>query len=53
MGRQVLPKTVKPTHYKVTLVPNLESFIFTGQVSISLQVKEATKLIQFNSKRNQ
>lgn len=33
-GREVLPKNVIPTHYRLTLEPNLETFEFDGQVEI-------------------
>lgn len=33
-GREVLPKNVKPTHYHLTLEPNLETFEFNGHVEI-------------------
>lgn len=33
-GREVLPKNVKPLHYRITLEPNLETFEFDGQVDI-------------------
>jgi aminopeptidase 2 len=46
--RDVLPKHVKPSHYNVTLVPGLESFKFTGQVSITIHVSQATKTIVLN-----
>jgi aminopeptidase 2 len=46
--RDVLPKHVKPSHYNVTLVPGLESFKFTGQVSITIHVSEPTKTIVLN-----
>lgn len=32
--RQVLPTVVKPTHYDLWLQPNLDTFIFQGQVKI-------------------
>lgn len=33
-GRDVLPANVKPTHYNLTLEPNLETFEFRGEVVI-------------------
>ncbi|EMC91137.1 hypothetical protein BAUCODRAFT_39278 [Baudoinia panamericana UAMH 10762] len=48
-GREVLPKNVKPTHYDVTLEPNFETFKFEGSVTISLDVKDATKSITLNT----
>lgn len=33
-GREVLPTNVKPLHYDLTLEPNLETFEYTGKVSI-------------------
>lgn len=35
---QRLPKTVTPLHYDLFLKPNLESFIFDGNVSVNVQV---------------
>ena len=34
MGREVLPKNVKPTHYRLTFEPNLETFEFDGIAEI-------------------
>lgn len=33
-GREVLPTNVKPTHYDLTLEPDLEKFTFSGRVII-------------------
>ena len=33
-GREVLPKNVKPTHYDLTLEPNLKTFEYEGKVVI-------------------
>lgn len=33
-NRQVLPTNVKPTHYDLTLQPNLQTFEFHGQVKV-------------------
>jgi hypothetical protein len=33
-GREVLPKNVRPTHYRLTLEPDLENFEFDGLVEI-------------------
>lgn len=35
---QRLPDNVKPKHYKLSLVPDLKSFIFRGNVSIQIEV---------------
>jgi len=32
--RQVLPSSVRPTHYDITLTPDLKNFIFTGSEAI-------------------
>lgn len=48
-GREVLPKNVKPTHYHLTLEPNLESFKYDGEVVIDLDVVEDTKSITLNT----
>lgn len=33
-GRQVLPKSARPSHYVLTLTPDLEKFTFEGHVTI-------------------
>ena len=33
-GREVLPKNVKPTNYRLTFEPNLETFEYHGRVEI-------------------
>ncbi|KAJ9085937.1 hypothetical protein DSO57_1009263 [Entomophthora muscae] len=48
-GRQVLPKSARPTHYVLTLTPDLEKFTFEGQVTISLEILETTSQIVLNS----
>jgi len=35
-----LPKTVVPTHYKLKLKPNLETFVFEGEQEVKLTVSE-------------
>lgn len=35
---QRLPDNVKPKHYKLSLVPDLKSFVFRGDVSIQIEV---------------
>jgi aminopeptidase 2 len=47
--RIVLPKNLRPSNYKVTLIPGLETFRFSGQVSITLNVIESTKTIIANA----
>jgi len=32
--RELLPTNVKPTHYQIFLFPDLEKFIFEGEVVI-------------------
>nr|POE63591.1 aminopeptidase 2 [Quercus suber] len=49
MGREVLPKNVKPLHYDLTLEPDLEKFTYEGHVTIELDVVEDTKSISLNT----
>ncbi|KAF2405417.1 hypothetical protein EJ06DRAFT_535325 [Trichodelitschia bisporula] len=49
MGREVLPKNVKPLHYHLTLEPNLSTFEYEGEVVIDLDVVEDTNSISLNS----
>ncbi|XP_042203152.1 puromycin-sensitive aminopeptidase-like [Homarus americanus] len=44
-----LPENVKPTHYKITLQPNLVKCVFHGSQEVDIEVKEATKQIKFNT----
>ncbi|KAG1335968.1 hypothetical protein G6F62_006431 [Rhizopus arrhizus] len=48
--RQVLPTNVKPTHYDLTLEPNLKTFKFDGQVKVNLNVNEDTTTIVLNTR---
>lgn len=32
--RQILPATVKPTHYDLNLTPNLNDFVYSGTVKV-------------------
>ena len=47
--RDILPAHVKPSHYDVTIVPDLEKFTFEGHVLIDLQVNSNTKEIKLNA----
>ena len=44
-----LPRTVKPTHYDVSLVPNAAASSFAGKVRITLEVLTATTSITLNA----
>lgn len=47
--RVVLPGTVIPEHYDLTLTPDAEHLTFSGKVIITLRVKEATRDIVLNA----
>ncbi|EIE91503.1 hypothetical protein G6F46_002840 [Rhizopus delemar] len=49
-NRQVLPTNVKPTHYDLTLQPNLKTFEFYGQVKVNLDVVKDTNTIVLNTR---
>ncbi|KAG1469429.1 hypothetical protein G6F56_003261 [Rhizopus delemar] len=49
-NRQVLPTNVKPTHYDLTLQPNLQTFEFHGQVKVNLNVAQDTNTIVLNTR---
>ncbi|KAF9947569.1 hypothetical protein BGZ70_002613 [Mortierella alpina] len=49
--RVVLPKNVTPVHYDLKLTPNLETFVFSGEVAISVNVHEPTSVIKLNAKK--
>jgi aminopeptidase N len=44
-----LPRTVRPSHYHVSLVPNASSSTFTGKVTISIEVLSKTSSITLNA----
>jgi len=43
-----LPRNIIPSHYDIQIQPDLESFTFTGQVSIKVHVKQPTRTVTFN-----
>ena len=45
-----LPKTVKPSNYKISLTPDLTKFTFAGTVEIDVDVLEATSTVKINAK---
>ncbi|KAG0214740.1 hypothetical protein BGX33_001857, partial [Mortierella sp. NVP41] len=49
--RIVLPTNVTPVHYDLKLNPDMETFIFTGEVSININIHEPTAEIQLNAKK--
>ena len=44
-----LPTHVRPLRYSLKLAPDLDSFTFTGQVSIQVQVTEPTSQVVLNA----
>ncbi|KAG0343893.1 Aminopeptidase 2 mitochondrial [Podila humilis] len=48
-GRVVLPTNVRPTHYDLTLKPDLVNFTFDGAVVINLDINQPTTAITCNS----
>ncbi|TNN44636.1 Endoplasmic reticulum aminopeptidase 1 [Liparis tanakae] len=51
--RMRLPKTVSPSHYDLSLHPNLTTLDFTGVVRIQLDVHEDTRAIVLHAKQMQ
>ncbi|KAK3810370.1 MAG: peptidase family M1-domain-containing protein [Benniella sp.] len=49
-NRVVLPTNVTPSHYTLTITPNLKEYTFRGYVEINVTIHEATKTIQINTK---
>ena len=45
----MLPKNVRPVHYRLTLTPDLAEATFCGHVSIDLEVLEPTDTVVLNS----
>ena len=48
-SRYRLPKTVTPSHYDLTLKPDLVNFTFAGTEEISISVSETTDVFVINS----
>ncbi len=48
-AREVLPDTVVPLHYDLTLSPDLDALTFHGKVSITIQVAARTSRITLNA----
>ncbi len=45
----MLPANVRPSKYTLTLKPNLQSFKFTGEVSIKIEILEPSSSITLNA----
>ena len=45
----VLPTNVRPTHYQITLQPDMEKFTFDGLEVIDIDVQEPTSEISLNA----
>ena len=45
----ILPEQVIPTHYRLTLAPNLTDFTFAGEVSISLEIRSPSMSVTMNT----
>lgn len=50
VARQVLPANVKPSHYDLSITPALETFEYSGNVTVSLAIVESTKVVVCNAK---
>ncbi|MDP6824259.1 MAG: M1 family metallopeptidase, partial [Dehalococcoidia bacterium] len=48
-SRYRLPKTVTPSHYELTLEPDLTNFTFAGSEAVSISVAESTEQFVINS----
>lgn len=48
-GRELLPVNVVPTHYDLTLEPDLTKFTFEGTVIVDLDVAEDSKSISLHT----
>ncbi|KAF9928204.1 hypothetical protein FBU30_002547 [Linnemannia zychae] len=49
--RVVLPTNVTPEHYRLKLVPDMEEFVFTGEVAINIKIHSPTHEIKLNTKK--
>ena len=46
---EVLPDTVEPTHYDLTVSPDAEALIFHGRVAITVEVHALTPVVTLNA----
>jgi aminopeptidase N len=49
-GRQVLPRTLVPTHYELSLIPNAEALTFNGTVQITGDAPTGGRQMVLNAK---
>ena len=47
--RLILPASVRPSRYELTLTPDMDEFTFRGEESVSIEIVEATSSIALNS----
>lgn len=47
--REVLPRNVLPQHYDLALAPDVNALTFSGKVSITVNVLEATRSVTLNA----
>ena len=45
-----LPTNVVPRHYSIRMRPDLELFVFDGDVNVTLEVREATTSLTLHAK---
>ncbi|HEY6450976.1 MAG TPA: M1 family aminopeptidase [Steroidobacteraceae bacterium] len=48
-GREVLPGTVTPDHYRIDVTPDVQALTFSGSVQIDISVHAATDAIVLNA----
>ena len=49
-GRQVLPRTLVPAHYELSLIPNAEALTFKGTVQITGDAPTGGRQMVLNAK---
>ncbi len=47
--RQILPRTIEPTHYDLAIEPNASAATFKGRARIEIDVREATATVMLNA----
>lgn len=50
-GRDILSTNVRPTHYDLTITPDMANFVFDGQVAIQYAPPRATRLTAHQPRR--
>src|SRR5947207_11499959 len=49
VSASILASNVIPTHYRISMVPDISNATFTGKIAVQLDIRERTSSIVFNA----